>query len=395
MIQNGLFFALGFLCAILIALAAAPAIWRRAELLTRRRIEASLPMTSDEIAAERDRVRAGHAMAIRKVEIEGRRAADRASKLAIDLARRHEELKALQAQNDALLASIAGLETEQERLGAQLTERIATIEALGEKLSQAASQIETNAQHLDALATSADEAKLLASDRQVRIIAIEGDVERLEGDLAVALSARKDSEKRLREIMADNKAAQEALRNERRRLTDGERKIERLMATVSDREDRLERRERERARLRDDLKSTDTRRREAEAALAEARAEIFRLEAQIAGGRVPAEDEPRMAERRRIEERLALLTRENKKLRTELAASEQAAGAQDADASLREAVAELAARVVRATAEAEGPSSPIHAILAATPRATEGPSPAPSLAQRIAAASNPQPATTG
>ena len=51
MIQLLLYFALGFLCAAFLAALVAPAVWRRAVMLTRRRIEASVPLTLDEIRA--------------------------------------------------------------------------------------------------------------------------------------------------------------------------------------------------------------------------------------------------------------------------------------------------------------------------------------------------------
>lgn len=389
MIQFVLYFALGFLCAVLIALSAAPAIWRRAEVLTRRRIEASLPMTSDEIAAERDRLRADHAMSVRRIEIELGRVREKSSRQAVQNARMSSDLADAAAERDERQAAVVRLEADREELEAKLADQERAVATLGERLAAAAERIEADAAETERLAGEAEEQTLLASQRQIAILTLESDVERLRADLAGSASARKDAERRTREVMADNKAGQEALRNERRRIAEAEKKIERLMATLSDREDKLERRERERSRLRDDGKDGDRRRRETEAQLAEARAEILRLEAEIAAGFAPgfpgtaATQEDAPADRRHMEERLTLLTRENRKLRAELASdrivADLAAGADD-DA-LRAEIAELAARIVRATAEAEGPASPIHAALAETP--PTAPDLPTSLAQRI------------
>ena len=68
LVQSVLFFALGFLCAGFLALMVAPAVWRRAVALTRRRIEASIPLTRSEIQADKDRIRAEYAMATRRLE---------------------------------------------------------------------------------------------------------------------------------------------------------------------------------------------------------------------------------------------------------------------------------------------------------------------------------------
>ena len=67
--QSVLFFVLGFLSAGLISLIIAPAVWRRAAFLTRKRIEASVPLTLAEIQADKDRMRAEFAMATRRLEI--------------------------------------------------------------------------------------------------------------------------------------------------------------------------------------------------------------------------------------------------------------------------------------------------------------------------------------
>ena len=65
--QSSLVFILGFLSAGLIALIVAPMVWRRAVALTRKRIEASMPLTQAEIQADKDRMRAEFAMATRRL----------------------------------------------------------------------------------------------------------------------------------------------------------------------------------------------------------------------------------------------------------------------------------------------------------------------------------------
>ena len=65
MIQTALYLALGFLSAVLLVLIFAPPVWRRAMLLTRRRVEAETPLTLNEIQAQRDGLRAEHAVSER------------------------------------------------------------------------------------------------------------------------------------------------------------------------------------------------------------------------------------------------------------------------------------------------------------------------------------------
>lgn len=68
MIEQAMIFTLGFLLAGLAALAIAPAFWRRAERLARRRIQTQLPVSIEEILAERDQLRARNAVECRRLE---------------------------------------------------------------------------------------------------------------------------------------------------------------------------------------------------------------------------------------------------------------------------------------------------------------------------------------
>lgn len=68
MIEQVLVFALGFLVAGLIWLLFLPAFWRRAVRLSRARVERVLPLSLNEIEAEKDRLRAEHDVAIARLE---------------------------------------------------------------------------------------------------------------------------------------------------------------------------------------------------------------------------------------------------------------------------------------------------------------------------------------
>ena len=95
MIQSILFFTLGFLCAGFLALMVAPAIWRRAVALTRKRIEASVPLSLTDIQADKDRMRAEFAMSTRRLEMSIKALKDKATAQVIEINRNREELKRL------------------------------------------------------------------------------------------------------------------------------------------------------------------------------------------------------------------------------------------------------------------------------------------------------------
>ena len=74
------------------------------------------------------------------------------------------------------------------------------------------------------------------------------------------------------------------------------------------------------------------------------------------------------ADRDLLEERLKILTRENRKLKVDIAVhertkSEEWSGERRQSAMLREQMNELAAEVVKLTAALEGPNSPINEAL--------------------------------
>ncbi len=65
-----MYFALGFMVAALLALMSLPAFWRRAMRLSTRRLQMLAPMSMEEVAAERDLLRAEFAVRERRLEQE-------------------------------------------------------------------------------------------------------------------------------------------------------------------------------------------------------------------------------------------------------------------------------------------------------------------------------------
>jgi predicted nucleic acid-binding Zn-ribbon protein len=248
---------------------------------------------------------------------------------------------------------------------------------------------------------AATDANLEVSNRQIELVARETEIAKLKGDLTRLREQRRESEEKLRQTGLDNKSGREALKAERARANELERRLEKALATVADREEALERRERELARLRENSdKPADT----AETAPVPETAETGNIGEDAAGrtalspenGEVPAatavlpgrqEALARLAaERKRLEERLTTLTRENRRLRTaSLSAPEPAPAAEPrpGEMALREQIGNLAAEMVALTALIEGPDSPIDKAIAAPERVLPGGP--PSLAERVRA----------
>ena len=110
--QSTLVFVLGFLSAGLIALIVAPMVWRRAVALTRKRIEASVPLTQAEIQADKDRMRAEFAMATRRLEINFKNFREKAAAQIVEINRNREELKQLMAERTERHEALTRLEVQ-------------------------------------------------------------------------------------------------------------------------------------------------------------------------------------------------------------------------------------------------------------------------------------------
>ena len=123
MLESGLLFALGFLCATLLALLVAPAIWRRAVVLTRQRIENSVPLTLNEIQADKDLLRADFAMSTRRLELRLESLQERAAGQLIELNTKGDELRTLKDDNDDLSLRISELESRTDQLDGESKEK--------------------------------------------------------------------------------------------------------------------------------------------------------------------------------------------------------------------------------------------------------------------------------
>ena len=368
MVQSVLFFALGFLCAGFLALIVAPAVWRRAVALTRRRIEASIPLTQTEIQADKDRIRAEYAMSTRRLEMNVKALREKAAEQLVEINRGREALKGLAVERTDKNHALAELGAKSEAL----RQREEELHQLSERLKETERKLEKRALELEKLEHMYDDASFSSSSRQIELVARESELQKLASDISLLRGQRKEADRRQQEIAAESKAARDALKAEKKRTAELDKKVERLLATLADREDKLERREKEMARLREKPK-------------AEEGAPALRL--------VGKQDEANRrddldkaiakldSDRERLEARLTALARENKRLKADLGAM-AASGSTNGGAALREQMNELAAEVVHMTAKLEGPDSPIAKALAAPQDSNNGDR---SLADRVRA----------
>lgn len=221
MIEQILIFSLGLLTAAIIWLLCLSAFWRRAVRITRARIEQSLPLTPNEIAAERDRLRAEQAVHITRIEQSSARmqasllaakaeTGERLKAESLYLARISEgekRIAALDSERNALLdkaamlevqldttthardlaqTSITWLETQRDTLTGKLNSAMDVAEQRRIALDEAQVQAE---RAREALASEAERGAQLRAElqtRQIELRELERRAASLENDVALA-----------------------------------------------------------------------------------------------------------------------------------------------------------------------------------------------------------------
>ena len=337
-----------------------------------------MPLTLAEIQADKDRTRAEFAMSTRRLEMSVKSLREKSAEQHIEINRGREALKDLAAEREDKKRVLAELEAR----GEELRQREDQLQLLSERLAQTERALEKRTLEMEKLERMYDDASFSSSSRQIELVARESELQKLASDISVLRGQRKEADRRQQETAAESKAAQDALKAEKKKTNELDRKVERLLATLADREDKLDRREREIARLREKSKSESVGN---ASAMHLAGVQGSQADAAVKGDDVEKAIAKLDGDRERLEARLTALARENKRLKADLAEaskSEDGNDARRASAALREQMSDLAAQVVALTAKLDGPESPIAKVLAAPRQPGSGER---SLADRVRA----------
>jgi DNA repair exonuclease SbcCD ATPase subunit len=262
-IEYALLFGLGFLTAILAGLLLAPAIHARIVKFTEDRILATVPVSPQELRAQKDMVRAEMATQVARTAHDLKQERGKAATLAIRNDKLIERAGRLQGENFDLRTLADELTVEAGELRSSLREEEMQVVKLREQLSQAAvrerekeGRIVQLLHRAQQLTIDIDNLKIDIATRdteaesfRARINALRDERETLRNDAKLATQRAKDAELRL--AREENKAA---------RLED------RLNAEISgsvDKDTIIERRISEITRLKERLKAANADAREA------------------------------------------------------------------------------------------------------------------------------------
>jgi hypothetical protein len=121
--------ALGFLAASLLGLLLASAFWSRAVRLTTARIKQSLPVSEQEIQADRDRLRAEYAIKVHKLETHLEQAKLARARQLVELNRRDANISTLETNLGALKSELEEHQNARHVLEQTVADRLPKVEA--------------------------------------------------------------------------------------------------------------------------------------------------------------------------------------------------------------------------------------------------------------------------
>jgi septal ring factor EnvC (AmiA/AmiB activator) len=118
-VESVMFFAIGFLLAAALALAAAPAVHARAVRLTTRRLDAAIPPSVKDMQADKDHMRAKFAVATRQLETSIESLKSKTMAQMGELGRKSELVNRLQNALAEKASALVALEQHEQALQAR------------------------------------------------------------------------------------------------------------------------------------------------------------------------------------------------------------------------------------------------------------------------------------
>ncbi|KXG86243.1 hypothetical protein [Agrobacterium bohemicum] len=342
MIEYALLFGLGFLSAILLVSLMAPAIHRRIVVYTEKRLRATMPISPQEVRAQKDMARALYAAenARTRQELDAERekalslkfrndtAVTDSSRLLAETRDLKSQLEAMTLEANDLRAKARRHEDAAARLKAALNDAEETALSRTQEISNLTKRVTTISRELDDL-------KITLSARDI-------EVEQAKHKMATWRKEREAITKELDEAAAKNREAANHMNRESRKIARLEEQLATQASRNADNEMLLERRAQEVSRLKQQRSTDDS---------TEEPAAVTKPTIQIG---VMAMTPDRIA--REIED-----IRNQGTALTERLLNGKGSGN---DEAIRKEISQIAARMIALTAAQEGEASPLPSMIA-------------------------------
>lgn len=374
MVEPIMYFAIGFMVSTLVGLAILPLVHNRAVRLTAKRLEAATPVSMAEIQADKDHLRAEFAMSARRLEMNVEQLKAKATSQLAELGKKSDIINRMKYELGEKNATIFQLEARERAAKDALKATEAEFAAKTELLRDAEARLSEKQAELVRLNHELSSRSQLADTRQVELGAVHGQIAALQERVNQADQEFNETRARLTQQTNDVTQATRDLDQERARnlrLTQNVVELEaQLSARTKEAENQFARASDFESRLAVQSKMMTERGVENQ----KLRQQIDALQAQInqqlanAGASDSAALQKIRAEKTALEQQLAALQDDYRKLQHELSALRQQgetswASERMENAVLRERINDVAAEVAKLAMTLEGPDSPIEALL--------------------------------
>ncbi|OJF92244.1 hypothetical protein [Pararhizobium antarcticum] len=359
MIEFALLFALGFLTAAIFGLLVAPAVHKRIIRFAEDRLKATMPLSPQEVRAQKDAARAGYAAENARTSQALKRERDKAVALMVSNGTMLQEAQRLTGENAELHTQIADMNVEAADLRSSIRQFEQRIERLKSTLTAVESDNEGKTKEIRTLLRQLDHISADVDGMRIDLATRDTEVENLKSRIT---GLRDERESLREEIKAEGARAREMevrLGREEVRIRQLETRLSKEIAANADKDNVIERRTAEVERLRAKNKETGLELRDASRALRTAGVtQLPRKEKKLPEPPGLAAVSPSAID-------IPTLSEDARNRAT--AVSERLSNSRTSahDDALRLEIAGIAATMIAVTAASEGVASPIHSILSA------------------------------
>ncbi len=381
-LETILYFVLGFLSAALLALMVSPAIWNRAVELTKRRIESSVPLTLNEIQADKDQLRAEFAMSTRRLEMSVDELRTKASNQLIEINRRRDEVNKVNAESKERLSELKILEAKAATLSKDLADRESKLSDLTDRHNALEDEHDALLEEVVTLRENYSNASQSLKSKEIELSANGATIEALKGTVATIDMSENQKVAKIAKLQDDLVSAKEKIAQEKAKREEVLKRAKSAESEVKALTKKLEKKTKDAGAYRDQGHESDMNVSDLTTELINEKTKTVELEAKLAKQALQtqallndASNENVQAALRQMNDELEErsldvqgLRKERDKLKAELDAirastSENWADERQEKAFLRQRINDLAAQVAAMTATFEGDGSQINQIL--------------------------------
>lgn len=188
-IQSAMLVALGFFTAGLIGFLLAPLYGRRSGRIATDKLRATMPLSSAEIAADKDRLRAKYALTIHKLEQKLEKSAHSAARQRVEINRRDAGISELEREVERLRATLEEHENARRVLEQTIAERMPKVEV---RLNEAKKLLFQRDREISSLSQSSERQKHALEEATQINVQQRDDIHRLNATLAARAARNRD-----------------------------------------------------------------------------------------------------------------------------------------------------------------------------------------------------------